>query len=233
MRNLKIVVVLLAMTGVASVASASLFAESFDAYAAGSQLHGQGGWEGWDGWDGASAPVSSAQAYSLPNSVEIIGSADLVHAFDFAGGTLEFSAMQYIPGDATGASYFILMNRYGGGVYAWSVQLNCDMNAGTIISDNGGGATVAMVKDQWVELKFAIDLDNNTVDEYYNGALLSTHAWHDINDGNAGGYLQAIDLFGNGASSIYYDDISIVPEPTTLSLFCLGGLALLRRRSRA
>ena len=30
--------------------------------------------------------------------------------------------------------------------------------------------------------------------------------------------------------SAYYDNLSVVPEPATLSLLALGGLALLRRR---
>ena len=47
MRNLRVLVVLLAIVGLPSVASASPFVENFDSYAAGSSLHGQGGWKGW------------------------------------------------------------------------------------------------------------------------------------------------------------------------------------------
>lgn len=232
MSNLRVIVLFLAMAGVSSLASAALYSENFDSYAAGSQMAGQGGWKGWDGAAAAGAPVSNLLAYSGANSVEIIASSDLVHEFEFAGGTLELTAMQYLPGNATGSTYFILLNRYKDSVgpNAWSVQLKCDMDAGQIISENGGGVTLQMVKDQWVQLKFAIDLNNNSVSEYYNGALLSTHAWYDTNDGNAGGYLQAVDLYGNGASSVYYDNLNIVPEPATLSLLGLGGLALIRKR---
>jgi hypothetical protein len=89
-----------------------------------------------------------------------------------------------------------------------------------------------MIKGQWVEYQFVIKPDANTVSEYYNGQLLSTHAWY-----GAGGFdvVAAIDLFGNGASTVYYDNLKIyfVPEPGSLSLLALGGLVLALRRKVA
>jgi len=229
MRNLRVVVVLLAIVSVSSVASASPFMDDFESYAAGSALHSQGGWKAWDNDPFWGAPASNAQAYSGSISAEIGGLADLVHELEFTGGNVEVSAMQYIPDGSTGYSYFILLNEYSDlGPYDWSVQLGCDMDAGQIISLNGVGETADIVYDKWVELRFVIDLAANTVDEYYDGNLLSSHAWDMLNYSDT---LQCIDLFGNGASPIYYDDITVVPEPATLSLLCLGGLALLKRRA--
>jgi len=181
-----------------------VFAEDFESYAAGSDLHGQAGWKGWNNDAGAGAPASDALAFSGLNSVEIIGSADLVQEFDLAGGMLEFSAMQYIPSGTTGTTYFILLNSYDDGANQdWSVQTTFDLAAGTIGFWHGGEATI--LYDQWVELKYIIDLDNNTVDKYYNGELIVTDQWDD----NVNGTLGAIDLYGNNASSVYYDDITI------------------------
>jgi hypothetical protein len=109
------------------------------------------------------------------------------------------------------------------------VQLSCNLDTGIITSDFGGGATSNILHEQWVELKFDIDLDNNIVREYYNGTLLSSHEWDD----NDYGTLGCIDLYANNASSIYYDDITVVREPATPSLLCLGGLALIRKRKRS
>lgn len=160
MRNLRVVVVVLAIVGVSSLASASDFMEDFDSYATGSSLHGQGGWKGWDNVSMFTAYTSSLHANSFPNSAEIGGSADLVHEFDISGGMWELSAMQYIPDGSTGNSFFLLLNQYNdGGPYDWSVQLNCDLNTGLIVSDFGGGASLPIVYDTWVELKFDIDLD--------------------------------------------------------------------------
>jgi hypothetical protein len=181
-----------------------VFAEDFESYAAGSDLHGQDGWKGWDNSAGAGAPASDAFAVSGLNSVEIIGSADLVHEFDLAGGILELSAMQYIPSGTTGTTYFILLNSYDDGANQdWSVQTTFNLDTGAIGFWHGGEATI--LYDQWVELKYIIDLDNNTVDKYYNGELIVTDQWDD----NVHGTLGAIDLFGNNALSVYYDDIKI------------------------
>ena len=68
MKALKIVAVIVAIVGLSSVASASIFMEDFESYAPGSQMHGQGGWKGWDNTPGAGAPLSSAYAHSGSNS---------------------------------------------------------------------------------------------------------------------------------------------------------------------
>jgi len=135
--------------------------------------------------------------------VAIIGSADLVQPFSIAGGTVTVSAMQYIPSGTTGTTYFIMLNGYPGAANDWSVQTSFNLGTGAIAFWNGGSATI--VYDQWVELKYVIALDSNTVDKYYNGVLRATDQW----DNDAHDTLAAIDLFGNGASTVYYDDLKI------------------------
>ena len=187
MRNLKLLVLALAIVGVCTVASANEFTEDFESYAAGSALHGKGGWKGWDNTPGAGAPVSNAHAYSGSNSVEIGGSSDLVHEYDISGGLWIFSVMQYIPSGTTGNNYFILLNSYDDGANQdWSVQLPINLATGVMTSAYDATVAVNILYDQWVELKCVIDLVNNTVDEYYNGELFSTHQWDDNVHGTIG-----------------------------------------------
>jgi hypothetical protein len=184
---------------------ATLFAEDFEAYTAGATLAGQGGWKGWGGDAAYAAPASNAFAFSGSNSVEVVGSADLVHEFAITGGVVEFSAMQYIPSGTTGTTYFILMNQYDdpGATLDWSVQTEFRLGDGIV--HFWSGAETPIVFNQWVEVKCVIDLDNNLLDYYYNGALISSATWDDTGHKT----LQAIDLYGNGASSVYYDDIVV------------------------
>jgi len=223
MRLLKIATLILAIAGLSSVASASVFFEDFESYTAGSALHGQGGWKGWNNTPGAGAPVSSDFAYSGANSVEIVPAADLVHEFDVTGGLWILTAMQYIPSGTSGTTWFILLNTYSdNGTQDWSVQTQFVLDDGTITSSYDSGTMGTIIYDQWVEIKCVIDLDNNTVDEYYNGELITTHQW----DNDQHDTLQVIDLYADGASSIYYDDIQIEapthahnPEPADGTLF--------------
>jgi hypothetical protein len=218
---------------VSCAAASGSFFDNFDAYVAGSQMHGQGGWKGWDNNPAAGALVSTAQAASLPNSVEITGASDLVHEFPgTTSGQWVFSAKQYIPSEATGTTYTILLNDYNdGGPYDWSMQDAFNLDTGVVVADNGGGATLPIVKGQWVDLRYDIDLDANTVSEYYGGSLLSTHQW-----AVTPAAVDAVDLFANGASPVYYDDVRLtqVPEPGTLVLLAafgvLSGICCLRRR---
>ncbi len=225
-----------AFCGVLFSATAANFSENFDSYVAGSNLHGQGVWQGWDNTPGAGALVSSALSSSAPNSVNITGGSDLVGQFSgISGGLWSLSIQQYVPANFTGESYLILLNKYrangGASDYNWSVQINNQAASGRIISDSGGGVSLPLVRDSWNTFRFEIDFGASTVSEFYNGTLLSTHAWH---DGSGAAALAAIDLYANGASPVYYDNLTItqVPEPASLSLLVLGGLAFVFRRKR-
>ncbi|HEY5914025.1 MAG TPA: LamG domain-containing protein [Verrucomicrobiae bacterium] len=186
------------------------WSENFDTYAAGSQVAGQGEWQGWDGAAAAGALVSSAQAFSSPRSIAITGGSDLVHRYSgYTSGRWVFSTRQYIPSSLTsGTSYFILLNTYNnGGPYNWSIQTAFDLSAGTLLEEQGTSQVRPIVRNQWVELKYYIDLTANTVSCYYNGAFFSSHRWQ-----NAGANaIGAVDLFANNVGPVYYDDISLAP----------------------
>jgi len=197
---------------------AVVWSDNFDSYATGSQLHGQGGWKGWGNDPAGGALTSSAQARSTPNSAAILAASDIVHEYaGAASGQWVYTAWQYVPSDFTGQSYFILLNSYddAGTNNNWSAQILFDSTANTVTNDGGvSGGSLPLVRGQWVELRLEIDLDTDTGAFYYNNQLLYSGTWSGQVSGGGAVNIAAVDLFANGASVIYYDDMSLAqPGP--------------------
>jgi hypothetical protein len=148
--------------------------------------------------------------------VEILGASDLVHEYSgYTSGVWTYTAWQYIPGNFTGESYFILLNSYddAGANLNWSTQVTFSSASGLVANTGASGGTLTMLTDQWVEIRVEIDLDNDTQEFYYNNQLLYSGTW--TNEVSGGGVLviDAVDLYANSASAVYYDDLSLVAPP--------------------
>ena len=193
--------------------------DHFDTYVTGSQMHLQGGWKGWDSSPAAGALTSSTQARSPLNSVDVLAGTDLVHEYTgYTTGTWTYTAWQYIPTGMTGNQYFILLNTYAdAGTNNWSTQVCFNSVAGTVVDDIPGdcstAGTVSIVFDQWVELRVVIDLDANTQTFFYNGQLVYSDTWTEHISGGGVANIAAVDLFANGSTSVFYDDISLSNMP--------------------
>jgi hypothetical protein len=215
-----------------SAAASAQWSDNFDSYVTGSQMHGQGGWKGWDNVPAAGALTTGTPNFSAPNSVEITGGSDLVHEYTgVSSGQWSYTAMQYIPGNFTGTTYFILLNTYAdGGPYNWSIQHSFNGTSGAILDDLRTENPVTMVRDAWVPIRVDFDLTANTVNTYYNNQLLSTGTW--TTGTTSALNLAAVDLFANNTSPVYYDNISLtqIPGPASFALLGLGGLIAGRRR---
>lgn len=190
--------------------------ENFDGYVAGSGLIGQGGWEGWDNSAGANAMVSALYSLSAPNSAEILPTSDLIHQFSgYTTGVWVFTGHLYIPTGFSGQCYFLLLNTYNhGGPYNWSCQVMFD-GTGFVQSDPEG-TQLPLIWNQWAELRIEIDLDTNMQTFYYGGQLLYQKSWTEGVSGAGALNFACVDLYGNNADSVYYDDFSLVPwQPPT------------------
>jgi hypothetical protein len=190
------------------------WSDNFDGYAAGSQMHGQGGWKGWFNDPAAGALVTNTLSHTSPNVVAIAGASDLVHEYSgYTSGGWQYTAWQYIPNGAAGKTYFLLLNTYNdsGSGLNWSLQVGFDMNANTVTHEGAAGNTLPLVKGQWVKLRAEIDLNADRLLFYYNNQLLVSTTWTGGVSSNGARNIGAVDLFGNGASTVYYDDLSLFP----------------------
>jgi len=193
-----------------AAASAQIFwEEDFDSYAPGG-LIGNNGWAGWDGNWAFDAVIVTSPVHSPPNSVEILPTTDVIRLFSGATyGTWVITAWCYIPCNSTGIQYWIMMNEYVSGGQSsedWSLQVQFDSDLGQVRDYNGPG-TLPLICDDWVELKIEVDLDTDVQTVYYNNQMLFTDSWS--SHVAPGGLLQirCLDLYGNNASSIYWDTI--------------------------
>jgi hypothetical protein len=210
------------------------WSDDFDAYADGSSMHGQGGWKGWGNDPAYTAYVTSLHSLSPPHSVDIAGNADLVHEYSgYTSGQWAFIANVYVPDNlvAPNDTYFILLNTYSdsGAGNNWSTQVHFDPDTDNVIADFVG-ETLPIIYDQWVELRVDIDLDNDVQTVTYGGNVLYTDSWTERVSGGGALNIGAVDLFAYGASSVYYDSLSLVPEPASCLLLALAAAFGLRRR---
>jgi subtilisin family serine protease len=188
--------------------------DNFDTYTLGT-IQGQGGWKGWFNDPAGAGIVSNTMALSAPNSQAILGPADSVHEYSgYTTGFWSYKAMQYIPTDFTGESMFILLNSYddAGANLNWSVQVSFNGATNTVLNMGITGGTLPLIKGQWVEVRVDIDLLSDAQSFYYGGNLLYTASWTDENTGAGALNIGAVDLFANGASVIYYDDMGLVVD---------------------
>lgn len=202
--------------------------ETFDDYAESSGLHGQGNWQGWDNNAAFDATVSDAVAHSEPHAIDISGNADIVHPHCGAeeSSAWSYSAWQYIPADfASGGSepfvgsFFILLNDYEVGDHEngdWSVQMQFDSTDGLLKVYHGEGLNTINVPyetDRWVKIQTIIDLDEDWTRIYYDDDLVAEYPWTGGVLGEGGGEytIAAVDLYANGSSSVFYDDLRLEP----------------------
>ena len=201
--------------------------EKFDSYSDGQLLDGSpddGGWVGWDDDPNAGAYVTSERSITPPNSLIISGPTDLIHQFEgYNSGVWNFSAWVYVPSDYEGSGSFIMLNTYyhGGGQEgnSWSAQIGMDSFTEMVIADFDGWE-LPLVFDEWTQFLAVIDLDQDYYEMYYNDEILEYKEWTAGPSNDFTGVLNiaCLDLFANGATVVYYDDIAFrawgsPPEP--------------------
>lgn len=193
-----------------------LWADGFEEYTAGEDVIDQGGdWFGWDANTNAGGLVVTEQFRSGSKSLAVAGSSDIVQSIANAtSGSLVISAWQYIPSDFVGKPFFILLFKYNdNGPYGWSTQVMFDSFFSEVAfrrssSPPSDVGRLPLSTDRWVQIKVIIDLDRNFQSVIYDGHVLGIKEWT-TSTNLADLKLDAINLYANGSSTIYYDDISL------------------------
>ena len=206
------------------------WSDGFEAYAAGSTLHGQGGWYVNTG----SAIVANAPvpAHSGAKYVEVRGPGDAVRPFTgYTSGSYVLTAHFHLPGPASAnplrvPTYFILHNTYnlfGGYMSSVQIRFNEPTNPGgwTIDAGSPGTAMGTYPPDQWFEIRCEIDLTLDLVEVFLDGAPMAPpYVWSygALGQGTGAMAIAAVDLYGSGSTTPgkvhWVDEVSLVPAGT-------------------
>jgi hypothetical protein len=212
------------------------WSEDFDSYAPGTRLDNVGGWFGWGNAPASAGTVSDAVSLSPRNSIAVSQTFgdDAVHPFTpITSGAWTFTAQQYVPSGLDGLTYFILNNVYSHpGPFQWAIEMHMDPATGMVneqIHDPTGANAVPLVYDAWTEIRVEFDLDADTVDAYYNGTSIGSGTW--ATPAYPTVEFANVDMYAPHGEPVYYDNLSLVPEPASCLLLAAGAVLALRRRS--
>lgn len=183
-------------------------------------------WSSWEN-DPGSGLSEASSAFGNPGlSVQVSGTRaggvdDLVHTYqglNISSGTWLYAADLYVPSGTTGESYFILLNQYAADGQTtsenWSTQIHIDGDNANLESDFDGG-TVALQFNVWRRIETIISLDDDLQTIKYDGEVINLpgKTWTGGVSGGGIASIGAVDLYGNNASPVYYDNISLCSIP--------------------
>ena len=93
----------------------------------------------------------------------------------------------------------------------WSVDVDFDSATEMVTWNMFPEIGLPLIRGEWVRIQNVIDLDNDTQNFYYGDTLLATFTWTSVWEPGGALNIAAVDLYGNMASPVYYDDFSLEP----------------------
>jgi hypothetical protein len=210
------------------------------------------GWEGWAQAAAAVGEVSTDEDHttgsgqSLKNNVNNdqvrvfeggpshggTGSAGPDDGFGYDGFVSDawlFKAWLFVPNGQSGQQFLIVCSRYtgAGAGTAWNMQTNFSGSTG-VLEDEITGTTLPLTQNQWKEFEVFVNLRDDQVLVLYDGLFFYSGVWSfgifGDNDPVTDSFWGAIDLFSNGGTAVYWDDLSIeaaeIPTVNPPSITC-------------
>jgi hypothetical protein len=222
--------------------------DGFEAYAVGSNVHGQGGWAQWNNALIVDNQISNLYAHTGTKSLASELHSDNVQDLDtvYATGRWNWTVWTYVPVTQTLPQWAVFLNDYDPTYttqYFWSCQVEFDPTLNQIYANlppkyaavcgvsGSQNLTAPLHVGVWTEWRIDIDSTNDRAQVWYSGAPFGTlFQW---SDGISGGFsvngasLGTIDLYANdntlAGDRMYWDDVSITSNNSSpVELGCLG-----------
>ena len=188
----------------------------------------QGDWGTWDN-NGACGTITDGNSRSGEQCLRIdvedddAPGDDVVRVIEGAdSGLWHFRYWQYIPSEATGTGWLVLMNTYEhNGPKDYSGIVAFDADTGFVIDDplnQQEPPQLPLITDQWVPIDVEVDLDNDICNYFYAGQPLVTgKSWSAGVGGVGQTSFEAIDFYAGepgegGISHWYVDDVTVIGQ---------------------
>lgn len=217
-------VLLLGLCLAVGTANAALLEDNFDSYALGAWPTAGDTWVNEDGGD---FTITDSQSISGKSVKMESWSRKIMHEFDRQTSGVVTATAYIRPGN----------NAYRGVTFCLADEWDDSRATYVTFQSNGkiqyypdGGTWTDVVSYgsyTWVKLTLEVDLDTHTYDIYTDDILRVSDAGFN-KPGVAG--IDKIYLDLNGPAFCWVDNVSITPEPATLSLLTLGGLGVWLRK---
>ncbi|MDD2636162.1 MAG: hypothetical protein PHW82_11785 [Bacteroidales bacterium] len=194
------------LCGYFALAQTVLFEDNFDSYTAGDPITTQStDWTTWSGatTGGEAALISTAQANSGANSLNIIANNDMIYSFgNKTSGVYQVEFNYFVP---TGSeAYFNLEHVFG---VEWA--FSCTFASGTMTLANGAATapTFSYTEDTWLNFDIFIDLGNDLIKLSLGGTELASWTFSTLEGGGSGtNQLGCMNFFGPANNNYYVDD---------------------------
>jgi uncharacterized repeat protein (TIGR02543 family) len=174
--------------------------DGFDSYEPGADMDGAGGWEQPGLIEGSPLlTVSDSYQRSGANSLELTPQSSTVPRIvvhpspEITSGTWNVTAWWYAPTTGVQAQFWM----YG-------MPLTDLLNGDDATLYAPDGSSVAVITEEWVPIRFVIDLDLNRYRMYYNNTLI----WQGPYTADSIAFAVAA---RGGGSTTYLDDVSVMP----------------------
>lgn len=183
-----------------------IFEDDFESYTAGETLASQtSDWTTWSGGTtgGEASLVSTTQANSGVNSLNVIAGNDMI--YDFGNKTSGVYQVEFEYLVAAGAeAYFNIEHAFGS---EWAFSMTYASGTATLANGATPSLTIAYADDTWVNYLIDIDLGNDLITITIDDVEFASWVFSTTEEGAAGmNQLGCINFYGPANNNFFVDD---------------------------